>query len=95
MVGVRASGGLAVVSQQSRSTTWSLTRRLKHSVAGWASTWSVRQNMSDKRRDAILEALCARCSMASWLRVLLLAVEMKKRPDRGGFSEALADRAAG
>jgi hypothetical protein len=35
-----ASGGLAAVSQQSRSTTWSLTRRLKHSVAGWASTWT-------------------------------------------------------
>lgn len=34
MLGLRASGGLAVVSQQSRSTTWSLTRRLKHGAAG-------------------------------------------------------------
>jgi hypothetical protein len=42
VLGPRASGGLAAVSQQSRSTTWSLTRRLKRSVAGWASTWSVR-----------------------------------------------------
>lgn len=41
--------GLAAVSQQSRSTTWSLTRRLKHSAAGRASTWYVWQNMSSRR----------------------------------------------
>jgi hypothetical protein len=34
VLGRRASGGLAAASQQSRSTTWSLARRLKHSVAG-------------------------------------------------------------
>jgi hypothetical protein len=42
VLGRRTSGGLAAVSQQSRSTAWSLTRRLKHSVAGWASTWDRR-----------------------------------------------------
>jgi hypothetical protein len=41
--------GLAAVSQQNRSTAWSLTRRLKHSGAGRASTWYVRQNMSSER----------------------------------------------
>lgn len=39
VVDSRASGGLAVVSLYNRSTTWSLTRRLKRSAAGWASTW--------------------------------------------------------
>jgi hypothetical protein len=47
-------GGLAVVSQESRSTTWSLTRRLKHSVAVWASTWNVRQKTSSKRLELFL-----------------------------------------
>jgi len=37
--GLGEHGGLAVVSQQNRSTAWSLTRRLKHSGAGRASTW--------------------------------------------------------
>ncbi|KAF2828573.1 hypothetical protein CC86DRAFT_437913, partial [Ophiobolus disseminans] len=40
--------GLAAVSQESRSTTWSLTRRLKHSAAGRASTWDGRQNVSSR-----------------------------------------------
>jgi hypothetical protein len=72
------SGGLAAVSQQSRSTTWSLTGRLKRSAAGRASTWYVRYNMSSKRLYAIFEAVCARCSGAhpfansQWLQDLRL-----------------------
>lgn len=60
-----------------------------------ASTWSARQNMSDKRPGAILAASCARCSMAPWLHVCSLAVDTKTRPDRDGFSEALAHGAVG